>query len=183
MGTGRGSKRRVARRWRQRSWGRERSGAATYLIIAVIIIAAIVGIVTVGVVLCASVRTHDLRRWNDKAWCGRDAGRQQALSNGSRIDVEAATAAERSANWTGCAPIDAAFAELTAKRRIAANTWQLEWTAGEHPSVKGYPFDIRQSDDIAETQVVIERDCVADERAYHCSVAPSPPECGGKLVQ
>jgi hypothetical protein len=31
--------------------------------------------------------------------------------------------------------------------------------------------------------LVFQRDCVADESACHRSAAPSPPECGGKLVQ
>jgi hypothetical protein len=170
-GQGGGSKGRAARRYRHHKWGRERSGAATVLIAVIIVIAAIVGIVTVGILLCASIRTHDLRRWNDKAWCGRDAGRQQALPNGSRIEPEAATAAERSGRAIGCAPIDAAFAQLSTKRKIAANSRQFEWTAQEHPhghpdehrSVKGYPFDIHQWGDAAETQLVFQRDCVADE--------------------
>jgi len=85
---------------------------------------------------------------------------------------------------SGCATIDAATGELTITRTIVTRlTRQLDRTVGQSQSAKGYPFDICEWHNGAEGQTVRERDCVADEPTRHRSAAPSPPECGGKLVQ
>src|SRR5262249_57466328 len=96
----------------------------------------------------------------------------------------AAAGVQGSAKGRGWAIIDAATGDLTITRKIVTRlTRQLKRTVDPSQSAKGYPFDICEWHNGAEWQTVRERDCVAHEPTRHRSAAPSPPECGGKLVQ
>jgi len=110
-------------------------------------------------------------------------GRQQATAHGSRIDVEAATAAaERSANAIGCAPIDAARARALNKEEDRTKTpGSLNGLPASTHLSKRIPFDILRWDDAAGNAVFASEIVSRTSSGNHLLRRPKPARMRGQV--